>query len=74
MDYVCADVTKVPGAQVGDTTTLLGREGDQVVSVEELASLADTIPYEIFCGIGRRVRRVYQQKGSGAVRAPEPTE
>jgi alanine racemase len=59
MDYVCVDVTKVPGASVGDTVTLLGRDGDAKVPVEELAKLADTIPYEVFCGIGRRVKRCY---------------
>jgi alanine racemase len=59
MDYVCVDVTHVPGASVGDKVTLLGRDGRERVSVEELAALADTIPYEILCGIGRRVRRRY---------------
>ena len=59
MDYICLDVTDVPGAQVGDPVTLLGQDGDEAITVQELADLADTIPYEILCGIGTRVRRRY---------------
>ena len=63
MDYICVDVTDVPGAQVGDRVTLIGRDGDEAVSVQELADLAETIPYEILCGIGRRVKRRYIRGG-----------
>ena len=59
MDYITVDVTDVEHAQVGDVATLLGRDGQAVVSIGELAALAETIPYEILCGIGRRVRRRY---------------
>ena len=59
MDYTCVDVTDVAGASVGDVVTLLGRAGDQTIPVTELSDLAETIPYEILCGIGRRVRRRY---------------
>ena len=65
MDYVCVDVTDVPDASSGDVVTLLGRDGEGVIRVEELAAWADTIPYEILCGLGRRVQRRY-------VRAPRP--
>ncbi|MFV1957930.1 MAG: alanine racemase [Planctomycetota bacterium] len=67
MDYVCIDVTDVPGAQVGDVTTLLGRDRDEIIRVEDLAGLADTIPYEIFCGIGRRVTRRYVKNDGATV-------
>ena len=60
MDYVCVDVTRVPGAEVGDVVTLLGRDGSERIRAEELAALADTIPYEILCGLGRRVKRRYK--------------
>lgn len=77
MDYVCVDVTHVPGTSVGDVATLLGGDGQERIGVEELATLAQTIPYEIFCGIGRRVRRVYHGGGGApaagaAAPAPEP--
>jgi alanine racemase len=66
MDYVTVDVTRVPGASVGDVVTLLGRDGDEEVGAADLAGLADTIPYEILCGIGRRVRRRYVRARSPA--------
>lgn len=58
MDYTTIDVTDIPGVQVGDAATFLGRDGDQCIPVEELARRAGTIPYEITCSIGKRVQRV----------------
>lgn len=60
MDWIMLDVTDIPGVAVGDEVTLLGcdREGN-CVRAEELAAWAGTIPYEIFCGISKRVPRVY---------------
>jgi alanine racemase len=59
MDFIIVDVTDVPGAQPGDGVTLLGRQGEATVSAEEWAAWSFTISYEIFCGIGKRVPRVY---------------
>lgn len=73
MDYVCVDVTHVEGTRVGDVVTLLGRDGPEHMGVAELAAHADTIPYEVFCGIGRRVRRTYRGgAGSAGGAAPGP--
>ncbi|CAG0945449.1 alanine racemase [Gammaproteobacteria bacterium] len=60
MDWIMVDVTSIPGVTVGDEVTLLGcdRQG-HCVRAEELAARAGTIPYEIFCGISKRVPRVY---------------
>lgn len=60
MDWFMADVTGIPGVTVGDEVTLLGcdRQGN-CIHAEELAAWAGTIPYEIFCGISKRVPRVY---------------
>ncbi len=60
MDWIMLDVTGIPGVAVGDEVTLLGcdREG-HCIHAEELAEKADTIPYEIFCGISKRVPRIY---------------
>jgi len=52
-------VTNVPGAELGDEVTLLGSSGDCSIDAWEHARLADTIPYEILCGIAKRVPRVY---------------
>ncbi len=60
MDWIMLDVTEVPDVAVGDEVTLLGCDGaGNCVHAEELAEWAGTIPYEIFCGISKRVPRVY---------------
>jgi alanine racemase len=53
-------VTGIEGVAVGDTVTLMGDDVEgHCIHAEELAALADTIPYAIFCGISKRVPRVY---------------
>ncbi len=69
MDYVTIDVTEVPDASIGDAATLLGCDGEETIRTEDLAALAGTIPYEILCGIGRRVKRRYVRRGPGPVQA-----
>jgi len=60
MDWVMLDVTDIEGVAVGDTVTLMGPDdAGQCIHAEELAEWADTIPYTIFCGISKRVPRVY---------------
>ena len=60
MDWIMLDVTDVPEVSVGDEVILLGCDSDgNCVRAEELAEKAGTIPYEIFCGISKRVPRVY---------------
>jgi alanine racemase len=59
MDLMMADVTAVPGVQVGDEVVLIGKQGAEEIFATEVAERAGTIPWEIFTGIGSRVRRVY---------------
>ncbi len=59
MDYTTVDVTDVPGVEVGEEVVLIGRQGKEQVPVEELARMKGTIPYEVTCSLGRRIRRVY---------------
>ncbi|MBN2583102.1 MAG: alanine racemase [Planctomycetes bacterium] len=59
MDTTLIDVTDVPQARVGSMATMMEAQTDSPLSVYALAGLLGTIPHEIFCGIGRRVRRVY---------------
>lgn len=61
MDMTMLDVTEVPSLNVGDWVTVIGEEGDEAVWADELARQADTIPYEILCGIGERVPRIYKE-------------
>lgn len=61
MDWIMLDVTDIPGISVGDEVVLLGCDSQgNCVRAEELAEWAGTIPYEIFCGISKRVPRVYK--------------
>ena len=59
MDLCMIDVTEIPEAKVGDTVTIIGENGGAVNSCDALANLAETIPYEILCGINKRVPRLY---------------
>lgn len=60
MDWIMLDVTDIAGVAVGDEVTLLGCDNEgNCIHAEELAAWAGTIPYEIFCGISKRVPRVY---------------
>jgi len=59
MDQLIIDLRPVPEAQPGETVTLIGTDGSQSVTVEELAAKAGSIPWEILTGIGPRVERVY---------------
>ena len=57
MDLTLADVTGLPGVSVGDEVVLLGATDGLSVDAREHASLAETVPYEILCGISKRVPR-----------------
>lgn len=60
MDWIMLDVTGVTGVAVGDEVVLIGPDdAGNCIHAEELAAWAGTIPYEIFCGISKRVPRVY---------------
>lgn len=58
MDQVILDLTDAPAAQVGDEVEIISNDPAAPHCVESLARLARTIPYEITCRLGRRVRRV----------------
>jgi len=58
MDQIIIDLTDVPDAQVGDIVEIISPDPAAPHSVENLARQAGTIPYEITCRLGRRVRRV----------------
>ncbi len=60
MDQFMVDVTQVKEAALGDEVTLVGKDGDEFLSVEEVADLAGSFNYELLCNIGKRVPRIYQ--------------
>ena len=57
MDQTMFDVTDVPGVSVGDEVVLIGRQGDDAITADEVAARCGTIHYETLCGIGARVPR-----------------
>ncbi len=59
MDQFMIDVTGVPKAQVGDTVTIFGRDGDEEITADDVADLVGTIGYEVTCLVTPRVPRVY---------------
>lgn len=59
MDWILVDVTHLQDVQVGDPVTLLGRDGDEVITAEEWAGKVGSITYEVFCNISKRVPRVF---------------
>ncbi|MDD5506035.1 MAG: alanine racemase, partial [Candidatus Omnitrophica bacterium] len=58
MDQIMVDVGKFK-PRLGDEVVLIGRQGKERITCEELATLAGTIPYEIVCGLGSRIPRIY---------------
>ncbi len=61
MDAITVDVTGVPGVEVGDVVTLIGPDGDERITAEEVAEWSGTIPYEVLTAIGPRVKRRYKE-------------
>ena len=59
MDQMMLDVTDAPQTRPGDTVTLLGRDGDEMITAEDLAAWAGTISYELLLSATGRVRKVW---------------
>jgi Alr-MurF fusion protein len=58
MDYAMLDVTDIPGVRAGDEVVLIGRQGEDQISAEEVADWLGTINYEVIAVILPRVPRV----------------
>lgn len=63
MDQLMLDVSDIEGVCEGDVVTVFGVDGEDYISVDELAKNIGTINYEIICLIGKRVPRVYSENG-----------
>ena len=63
MDQMMVDVTDIPDVQINDKVVLVGRDGDECISMERIAEVADSFNYEFVCGISRRVPRFYRSGG-----------
>jgi alanine racemase len=69
MDALVVDVTDLPGLDQGDEFVLLGRQGEQVITVSDLARARNTIAWEVLSSMAARLDRVYYP-GAGT---PDPT-
>lgn len=59
MDQFMVDITDLENIEEGDEVTLVGRDGNEFISVEEVADMVGSFNYEFICVIGRRIPRVY---------------
>lgn len=63
MDQFMIDVTEIPEAAEGDRVTLIGCDGEEQITMEQLGELSGRFNYEFACGIGKRVPRIYVKNG-----------
>ena len=60
MDQMMADVTDIPEAATGDEVVLIGKDGTETITAEDLAEWSGTISYEVLINVGSRVERVFR--------------
>ncbi len=63
MDQFMVDISELPEIRQGDEVTLVGRDGDEYISIEEVADMSYSFNYEFVCDIGKRIPRVYYKGG-----------
>ena len=63
MDQMMVDVTDIPDVTSSDRVVLVGRSGNEEITMEQIAEAADSFNYEFVCGISRRVPRIYSRGG-----------
>jgi alanine racemase len=63
MDQMMVDVTHIPDAALNDRVVLVGKSGDEEITMEQISAAADSFNYEFVCGISRRVPRLYCRGG-----------
>ena len=63
MDQFMVDVSDIPGAAEGDEVTLIGADGGDEITMEELGELSGRFNYELACCLGKRIPRVYLKDG-----------
>jgi alanine racemase len=74
MDMLMIDVTELPEAALAGPVTLIGRDGSQAITVDDVARWAGTVSYEILCGISKRVPRVLRDAAvTRSWPTPKPT-
>ncbi len=59
MDQFMLDISHIDNAKIGDEVVIIGNQNRLSISVEEMAQLCDTIPYEVVCWLDKRIARKY---------------
>ena len=62
MDAITVDVTDVPAVEAGDAVTLIGKDGEERITAEEVGRWSGTISYEVLTSLGRRVELTYRNR------------
>ncbi len=70
MDMVTIDVSSIPDCRIGDEAVLLGRQGEEEISANDIATRIGTISYDILCALGKRAPRIFLQQGKAETVAP----
>ncbi len=61
MDQMMVDVSHIPDVKAGDVATVIGADGEEIITADEVAALAETIPYEVICSLSRpRLPKLYE--------------
>ena len=63
MDWTAVEIPDQATAKIGDEVCLIGRQGNEQISIKEVADHCNTITYEVLSGIGPRVQRIYSKSG-----------
>ena len=63
MDQFMVDVTDIPDVKNEDEVILIGRDGDECITMEEVGGLSGRFNYEFACDLGKRIPRVYIHGG-----------
>ena len=64
MDQMMTDISDIPEAKVGDEVVLIGKDGTEQITADDIAEWAGTISYEILLNAGSRVERVFKSSGT----------
>ncbi|MEI6528605.1 MAG: alanine racemase [bacterium] len=60
MDIIMVDVTNIPGVKVGDEVTIIGRDGKEEITIDDMATLIDGSSYELVTRINPLIKRIYR--------------
>jgi alanine racemase len=72
MDVTTVDLSSLPDARTGDVATVIGRDGEEEIGVDEIAARCGTISYEILTGLTARLPRVYLEGDAGLPAEGDP--